>query len=155
MIFRKSAKEILEQDDPFIVVNDLSSRLRKSKMTFDHFTHHQKVFWTVRVLFSETNNGTIEQWAANSSGNLYRETSDSLNAIGAHEAILLIERFNSLIDLKMSSDRDVRIDQIEHSRRNNPNFEDEVRCITKELREANRSVYQSLVSFLRIDPSQI
>ena len=97
MFFRKSSEKILAQESPKKVVFDVVERLGR-KREYADYRDAEKMVWCLNLLFAESKNGTLEQYAANSSGDLFEDTRTYLEAIKAFKAQEILEDLNRLLN---------------------------------------------------------
>lgn len=147
MLFRKSQDKVLSQESPKKIVFDVVERIgRKKKYT--EYRDAEKMVWCLNMLFSESKNGTLEQYAANSSGDLFAETRTYLEAIKASQARETLDSLNNLLNGKMGLSRNDRIEAISIARSlDEQRFEERIRELTESLNWED--IFSAAVAYLR------
>ena len=147
MFFSKSPDKILAQESPKKIVFDVVERLGRKKKYTD-YRDAEKMVWCLNLLFSESKNGTLEQYAANSSGDLFAETRAYLETIKASKARETLDSLNRLLDGKMGSSRNDRIEAISVARSLDcQGFEEQIRELTDSLNW--KEIFLAAVAYLR------
>ena len=147
MWFKKSPEKLLESESPFDAVFGLTDRLRKKK-DFSTYTNAERMLWCLDVLYMESENGSIEQYAANSSGDLFEETRNHLDVIKAVKAREALDELDKLLNGKMRSSRSDRIEAISTARSlDELGFEKRTRELTESLDW--EEIFSAAVDYLR------
>lgn len=147
MWFQKSPEKLLESQSPFDAVFGLVDRLRKKK-DFSTYTSAERMLWCLNLLYTESENGSIEQYAANSSGDLFEETRCHLDLIKAVKARDALDNLDKLLNGKMRSSRNDRIEAISIARSLDETiFEKRTRELTDSLDW--EEIFSAAVAYLR------
>jgi hypothetical protein len=153
MWFRKSIDELLECDSPYNAVSGLIGRIQKKKNLSD-LTNAEQMLRCLNVLFSESENGTLEQYAANSSGDLFNDTLRHLETINATAACEALSNLNALLNGKMHLPRKSRLEEISMMRsRDEQGFEARIRELTDALDWDK--IFSSAVIYLRQNKQEL
>lgn len=112
------ASEIIARKDLVNIVLDLYNVICQKCENGDlinELNGIERVFYLCQTFEIEMNNGGIDQYYRNSSGNYANETVEALVTIGAKHTALILDRGNGVFkEGIVPEDRNERIDEMEH-----------------------------------------
>jgi hypothetical protein len=157
MWFKQTPEKLLSQPDVKRVVNDLVARIKPDSV-FEKLSRPEQVLLLVYRLRAETLNGTLEQYLANSSGDMFSDALNALGEIGATKTqTILAEVGRWFPEGQPSPSRAERSDQIDNLRaaHGDQTFELKVRQSTDALAATFSEMLDCLVKYLRLRVAEI
>ena len=133
------------EDYLFSIVGDIEGR--EASSGYASLTTAEQVFFCVWTVEAEINNGGLEQFYFNSSGDIAQWAPDAFRAIGAGHTATVIERANSLFGSDgPPADRDSRQEAVELLTESDPDRFEELDGAFLEYRD---NLSELLATFMR------
>ncbi|OAI56554.1 hypothetical protein AYO49_00710 [Verrucomicrobiaceae bacterium SCGC AG-212-N21] len=155
MWFKRTPQKILGQASARAAVVELERRIDPAR-SFQELTRPEQVLILLSQLRSETLNGTVDQYLANSSGDNFADALAALREIQASECAQLLEEMASWFPGgQPAQNRMTRGEQLSKMENERPQHESDVRRVSDQLTNAFPRMLKQLVTYLRDHVAEI
>ncbi len=137
-----NSKDVMSVIDPVWAVGDIYGTLENYESSLEPFTIEQRYIHAIMWYSSEVNNGGHSQFYLNSTGIVWKNALQGLEAIGADSAADNLRKSFDVLGGEPSFDRSTRIELLENA------LEEKFEPLDKAFYELDQSIYERMLGFI-------